>query len=77
MSNVHQQLLLFSPQSTFLQRIKILFQNLVKIWKILFFKVLLDELHEQGKLHSMSLWMDLYVTISQDLRFNNMLGQSG
>ena len=41
------------------------------------FKVLLDELHEAGKLHSMSLWMDLYHIISQDVRFNNMLGQPG
>ena len=39
--------------------------------------MLLDELHEQGRLHSMSLWMDLYVTISQDIRFSNMLGQPG
>ena len=40
-------------------------------------QVLLDELHEAGKLHSMSLWMDLYHIISQDVRFNNMLGQPG
>ena len=42
-----------------------------------FLQVLLDELHEAGKLHSMSLWMDLYHIISQDVRFNNMLGQPG
>ena len=41
------------------------------------FLVLLDELHEQGKLNSMSLWMDLYPIISQDVRFTNMLGQPG
>ncbi|KAK7473354.1 hypothetical protein BaRGS_00035402 [Batillaria attramentaria] len=41
------------------------------------FLVLLDELHEQGKLNSMSLWMDLYPAISQDVRFTNMLGQAG
>ena len=40
-------------------------------------KVFLDELHEAGKLHSMSLWMDLFSVISQDLRFANMLGQPG
>lgn len=41
------------------------------------FLVFLDELHEQGMLHSMSLWMDLYSYISQDARFLNMLGQPG
>jgi len=41
------------------------------------FLVLLDELHEAGKLHSMSLWMDLYHTLSSDARFDNMLGQPG
>lgn len=41
------------------------------------FLVLLDELHEQAKLNSMSLWMDLYRIISQDVRFTNMLGQPG
>ncbi|XP_067650087.1 pre-mRNA-processing factor 40 homolog A-like isoform X2 [Haliotis asinina] len=41
------------------------------------FVVLLDELHDQGKLNSMSLWMDLYPIISQDLRFTMMLGQPG
>ena len=44
---------------------------------LIFVQVLLDELHEAGKLHSMSLWMDLYNVISQDIRFNNMLGQPG
>ena len=29
---------------------------------------LLDELHEQGKLTSMSLWVELYSAISQDFR---------
>ncbi len=41
------------------------------------FQVFLDELHEAGKLHSMSLWMDLFAIISQDIRFSNMLGQPG
>ena len=40
-------------------------------------QVFLDELHEKGRLHSMSLWMDLYNVISQDIRFSNMLGQPG
>merc|ERR1719369_1787204 len=38
---------------------------------------LLDELHEQGKLTSMSLWVELYPTISQDPRFTALLGQPG
>merc|ERR1711936_934182 len=37
----------------------------------------LDELHEQGKLTSMSLWVELYPTISAEMRFTNMLGQPG
>merc|ERR1711872_472973 len=37
----------------------------------------LDELHEQGKLTSMSLWCELYPTISQDPRFHALLGQPG
>lgn len=41
------------------------------------FLVFLDELHEAGKLHSMSLWMDLYSTVSKDVRFFNLLGQPG
>lgn len=41
------------------------------------FLVLLDELHKRGKLHSMSLWVDLYPTISADVRFTNMVGQPG
>ncbi|XP_035826647.1 pre-mRNA-processing factor 40 homolog A isoform X2 [Aplysia californica] len=41
------------------------------------FIVLLDELHHQGKLNSMSLWMDLFPVISQDMRFGSMLGQPG
>lgn len=41
------------------------------------FGMLLDELHEQGKLTSMSLWVELYPIISADLRFSAMLGQSG
>ncbi|KAH0546997.1 pre-mRNA-processing factor 40 homolog A [Cotesia glomerata] len=38
---------------------------------------LLDELHEQGKLTSMSLWVELYPMLSADLRFSTMLGQPG
>merc|ERR1711941_163393 len=37
----------------------------------------LDELHEQGKLTSMSLWMELYPVISQDPRLHALLGQPG
>lgn len=40
-------------------------------------QTLLDELHEQGKLTSMSLWVELYPIISADLRFSAMLGQGG
>jgi len=38
---------------------------------------LLDELHEQGKLTSMSLWVELYSSICQDTRFHSLLGQPG
>ena len=31
-------------------------------------QVFLDELHESEKLHSMSLWMDLYSVMSSDIR---------
>lgn len=41
------------------------------------FLALLDTLHEEGKLTSMSLWVELYPIISADLRFSAMLGQSG
>ncbi|XP_055918843.1 pre-mRNA-processing factor 40 homolog A [Eupeodes corollae] len=41
------------------------------------FLTLLDSLHEEGKLTSMSLWVELYPVISADLRFSAMLGQSG
>ncbi|KAI0984078.1 hypothetical protein GJ496_004711 [Pomphorhynchus laevis] len=41
------------------------------------FLILLDDLHEQGALHSMSLWIDLYQKIASDDRFETMLGQSG
>merc|ERR1712083_541838 len=37
----------------------------------------LDELHEQGKLTSMSLWVELYPAVSQDPRFHALLGQPG
>merc|ERR1719330_1271039 len=35
----------------------------------------LEELHEHGKLTSMSLWCELYPVISQDPRFHALLGQ--
>jgi len=38
---------------------------------------LLDELHEAGKLTSMSLWVELYQAICADNRFSHMLGQPG
>ncbi|XP_017777261.1 PREDICTED: pre-mRNA-processing factor 40 homolog A [Nicrophorus vespilloides] len=41
------------------------------------FLVLLDMLHEEGKLTSMSLWVELYPIISADIRFSAMLGQNG
>ncbi|XP_014239361.1 pre-mRNA-processing factor 40 homolog A isoform X2 [Cimex lectularius] len=41
------------------------------------FGMLLNELHEEGKLTSMSLWVELYPIISADLRFSAMLGQPG
>merc|ERR1712071_415552 len=39
--------------------------------------ILLDELHDNGKLTSMSLLVELYPIISTDLRFSAMLGQPG
>lgn len=41
------------------------------------FLALLDGLHEEGKLTSMSLWVELYPMISADIRFSAMLGQQG
>lgn len=41
------------------------------------FLALLDALHEEGKLTSMSLWVELYALISADIRFSAMLGQPG
>ncbi|XP_034475283.1 pre-mRNA-processing factor 40 homolog A [Drosophila innubila] len=41
------------------------------------FLALLDSLHEEGKLTSMSLWVELYPIISADIRFSAMLGQNG
>ncbi|KAM3846700.1 pre-mRNA-processing factor 40 homolog B isoform 3-T3 [Vipera latastei] len=41
------------------------------------FQAFLDELHENGRLHSMSTWMELYPSLSTDRRFANMLGQPG
>lgn len=50
-----------------------------QLWQsyCILFQVFLDELHDAGKLHSMSLWMDLYSIVSQDVRFTQMLGQTG
>lgn len=41
------------------------------------FLAMLDGLHEEGKLTSMSLMVELYPLISADLRFSAMLGQVG
>uniref|UniRef100_A0A2P2HY82 Pre-mRNA-processing factor 40 homolog B-like n=1 Tax=Hirondellea gigas TaxID=1518452 RepID=A0A2P2HY82_9CRUS len=41
------------------------------------FIALLDHLHDQGKLTSMSLWVELYPIISADIRFSQLLGQPG
>jgi pre-mRNA-processing factor 40 len=41
------------------------------------FLTLLDSLHEDGKLTSVSAWVELYPAISADLRFSAMLGQPG
>lgn len=41
------------------------------------FVALLDHLHDQGKLTSMSLWVELYPIISADIRFSQLLGQPG
>ena len=41
------------------------------------FVTLLDKLHCQGKLTSLSLWMDLFEDIKKDHAFDNMLGQVG
>nr|CAB3265191.1 pre-mRNA-processing factor 40 homolog A [Phallusia mammillata] len=41
------------------------------------FLKMLDSLHEDGKLHSMSTWMELYPLISGNVIFNKMLGQPG
>lgn len=37
----------------------------------------LEELHQQGKLTSVSLWKELYPIISTDVRFSALLGQPG
>ena len=42
-----------------------------------FCQALLDELHTANEIHSMSLWSEMYPTISSDLRFSKMLGQPG
>lgn len=50
------------------------------VWKsyfAIFSQKFLDELHDHGQLHSMSAWMEMYPTLSSDIRFANMLGQPG
>jgi len=41
------------------------------------FCTLLNELHNQGYINSMSRWMDLFPKLSNDARFSKMLGQPG
>ena len=41
------------------------------------FVTVLDKLHCQGKLTSLSLWMDLFEDIKKENAFDNMLGQPG
>ncbi|VDK67882.1 unnamed protein product [Litomosoides sigmodontis] len=41
------------------------------------FQAYLVELHKRGELTSISLWSELYPVISADIRFDNMLKQSG
>lgn len=48
-----------------------------RITRLLLAQAFLDELHESGRLHSMSTWMELYPSLSTDRRFANMLGQPG
>ena len=40
-------------------------------------QIFLDELHEAGKLTSMSMWKELYSVIAEDTRYDSMLGQPG
>lgn len=49
----------------------------VKFNYLLLLQKFLDELHDHGQLHSMSAWMEMYPTLSSDIRFANMLGQPG
>lgn len=44
---------------------------------IFIFQMFLEELHQQGKLTSVSLWKELYPFISTDIRFSALLGQPG
>lgn len=54
------------------------FASFVFLWDIfLLMKKFLDELHDHGQLHSMSSWMEMYPSLSSDIRFANMLGQPG
>lgn len=46
-------------------------------FSFLYMKKFLDELHDHGQLHSMSSWMEMYPSLSSDIRFANMLGQPG
>lgn len=55
------------------QLVKIMF--LLSVFHIL--QALLEELHKDNQIHSMSLWSEMYPTISSDLRFSKMLGQPG
>nr|XP_047142980.1 pre-mRNA-processing factor 40 homolog B isoform X1 [Hydra vulgaris] len=41
------------------------------------FSALLDNMHKEGYINSMSRWMDLFPKISDDNRFSNMLGIPG
>ena len=42
-----------------------------------YWQVLLDELHDQGKLNATSLWKELCPTLARDPRLTAMLGQPG
>lgn len=77
-------LIVFEQHIRYLEREKIDGKEYSKKWKKRqqrknrdHFLALLDSLHEEGKLTSMSLWVELYPIISADVRFLAMLGQSG
>ena len=50
---------------------------LVSVNCTVFFQTFLGELHNSGKITSLSLWKDSYSFISEDERYQNMLGQPG